>query len=511
MRTTNTDQVTTNDRQASGNQPDHSTPTGSSPSGVVPPPGSGTVTSIAGDGTLTLTPDPITTTGVIGMPATGTAGQYQRVTTDTQGRVTAGANDVINVKEYGALGDGSTNDTAAINNAIADMTSYSTLYFPAGRYLVTLGSIGFIGGMDGITIMGDGMFASQLYSTATGSPSNFLVIENTCQYVRMFGLGCVGAATVRGSGIGLRLYASNAQISQCYFKGTSDFGIHIAGDGTGTAYSEQVTVTGCLCEDTLGDGIHTDSAKDVVVEGNTLRNAGDDSIAFVANDPAFPPLRFTCVGNHIFDGQFRGIAILEGKDFLVEANDIHTTVSAGIELTRFNSTTAYNERGLIQGNKLYGCATATGPIGVIDLFWCKRLKCSDNVVDTPGFASVSGIAFLDCLHVSITDNQIYNSPAYGIRGYDFGAAHVAASQGPLTIKGNFIDICVDYAVYAVADTGTTIFNLFVNENEAVAVSGANTIVFYNKINGGRVWNNTSFGSAVTAGGTVAAVTAGNNN
>lgn len=50
--------------------------------------GSGTVTSItAGTG---LSGGVITTTGTISMPNTGTAGTYSSVTTDTQGRVTAG-------------------------------------------------------------------------------------------------------------------------------------------------------------------------------------------------------------------------------------------------------------------------------------------------------------------------------------------------------------------------------------------------------------------------------------
>lgn len=48
--------------------------------------------------------------------AAGTAGNYQRVTTDSKGRVTAGFNDWINAKApaYGCVGNGSTDDAAAI-------------------------------------------------------------------------------------------------------------------------------------------------------------------------------------------------------------------------------------------------------------------------------------------------------------------------------------------------------------------------------------------------------------
>src|SRR5260370_32772337 len=41
----------------------------------------------------------------------------------------------INVMDYGATGNGTTDDTAAINNAIAALTSGSTLLFPCGTYL----------------------------------------------------------------------------------------------------------------------------------------------------------------------------------------------------------------------------------------------------------------------------------------------------------------------------------------------------------------------------------------
>lgn len=57
-------------------------------------PGTGTVTSItAGTG---LSGGVITTSGTISLPNTGTAGTYDRVTTDAQGRVTAGTNIMIN-------------------------------------------------------------------------------------------------------------------------------------------------------------------------------------------------------------------------------------------------------------------------------------------------------------------------------------------------------------------------------------------------------------------------------
>ena len=53
--------------------------------------------------------------------------------------VTASAEEaprILNVRDYGAVGDGVTNDTAAINAAAADLRDGETLYIPAGTYLV---------------------------------------------------------------------------------------------------------------------------------------------------------------------------------------------------------------------------------------------------------------------------------------------------------------------------------------------------------------------------------------
>lgn len=76
----------------------------------------------------------------------GDDGNWGTVLNDflSQGHNAGGSNkgttNVINVKDYGATGDGSTDDTSAINAAIAAAqagTKKATVYFPAGTYITS--------------------------------------------------------------------------------------------------------------------------------------------------------------------------------------------------------------------------------------------------------------------------------------------------------------------------------------------------------------------------------------
>jgi hypothetical protein len=51
--------------------------------------------------------------------------------------VQAKLREAVSVKDFGAAGNGSTDDTNAINNAIASLTNGGTIYFPRGRYRIT--------------------------------------------------------------------------------------------------------------------------------------------------------------------------------------------------------------------------------------------------------------------------------------------------------------------------------------------------------------------------------------
>lgn len=109
-------------------------------------------------------------TGATGAGATGATGP--------QGATGAGGsvNPVyFNVKDYGAIGDGSTDDTSSIQDAIdaavATSNTSAAVYFPAGKYKTTsalnANGTGNTGG-NGVYLIGDGIEASKIRKLHTG-------------------------------------------------------------------------------------------------------------------------------------------------------------------------------------------------------------------------------------------------------------------------------------------------------------------------------------------------------
>ena len=438
-----------------------------------------------------------------------TAGNYQRATFDAKGRATAGQNDVYNLTQAGGdpTGANPAATLTALNVLISDINAagYGAIYIPPGNFKINGQPAGFSGATN-ISIFGDG-WCSSLTSTVTGAAGNTFVFDSTCSFVTVRDLMILGSATVRGSGIHIRMYASNSEIRNVYLSGCSDFAIHLSNSSAG-AYSTNQSVIGCTIVSPLGDGIHGGNVTDFTIEDNTLLHTGDDSIALVADAVGFGPQRGIVTGNEIYNGQIRGIAILECTDITVEDNGINTTVAAGIELGRYTSTTAYNTRVKVLGNRCYNNNTTLGPIGAINVYYCSDCDVEGNKVSAPSTGAC--IAYLDIQNCSISFNAVSGGANYGIRGYTYSGANVATNWSNNVFKGNIVkSTTAGDGMYITADVGKTLAGVIVSENEVLA-SATGVAITYNQITTGRIWNNTSLGLSYASGGTFAGTT-GNNN
>lgn len=181
----------------------------------------GNATSVAaqtGTGsTFVMQASPTLTTPALGTPTSGllnsctsninATGNVARTFQDRAG-------DVFNVKDFGAVGDGSANDTTAVQAAataaVAKISSVGTtipfgasLYFPAGTYRIagTLSTIVIGSTIDSnqksLTITGDGPGVSHIFQTTDNSGFVEIELANRSGRLNVFNLSVFNVATTQ--------------------------------------------------------------------------------------------------------------------------------------------------------------------------------------------------------------------------------------------------------------------------------------------------------------------------
>lgn len=217
------------------------------------------------------------------------------------------SSNVLDVRSYGATGDGSTDDTTAIDTAIGDLSANDTLYFSPGTYRVTA-ALSFLPA--DILITGPGKI--QLDASA----NHLLFRVSGKDNVRIEGLSIDCGTTAGASNNPIRFTASS----------------------TGCA------VRGCQIND-AHTAILVDASTDCVIEGNVLTNTTVYGILFQG-------VASNCVvtGNTIVGGSDTTNAIYllgdgggDCVDNVVSSNAIRGTTGAGILLRKA-------DRNLISGN-----------------------------------------------------------------------------------------------------------------------------------------------------------------
>lgn len=187
----------------------------------------------------------------------------------------------LNVKWFGALGNGSTNDTAAIRLAIAALRDGDSLYFPPGEYIVDSGCLLFRGLMN-VTLFGEGVDSwihpsGQRTPPAAATDYHSSVAIDQCAGVEIRNLRIES----KGEGWG----STNAGDSLERGDARTNFAIEKGGHALLVARSTNITianVTGRLCG---SKGVfHLSSCGDVTVL-DCFANAGSSKyVLFAVNN-----------------------------------------------------------------------------------------------------------------------------------------------------------------------------------------------------------------------------------
>lgn len=355
---------------------------------------------------------------------------------------------VYNIKGYGAVGDGVTDDTQVIKDTLAliGAAGGGVLFFPSGIYRIT-SQIPVT--QNNLIITGN---ISTLFMSYTTDAALLLV---SGQNIRIDNLVFNSQSAYARNFSGSFIFTNNAQnlvIDNCQFFNCPSACVHIRTDST------NISVTNCFIKDSKADGIHVvNGSNNVIVANNTLINTGDDSISVVwYDDGDVAPNHIIITSNLVLNSQKRGINIAHGKHVLVESNYITDAVSHGILVFKWTRV-EYSEDITIANNKIETCGKSAGNHGIV-IGQVTRCTVKDNVIDSP-FSD--GILFYEYSLLKIIGNSIRNCGGYGIHAMD-SIALVTTTN--LSIINNDIDTVQNTAIYLYPLAPTSLVNVDVIGN-----------------------------------------------
>ncbi len=384
-------------------------------------------------GSLTATP-PVGTAAVI---AVGIVAHSHA----TQGKILVSVNDakdynkIVSVKDFGAVGDGATDDTTAIQTAITSATG-KQLYFPEGTYML---SDSLLGVSDSHFVFEAGTTLQFIVGSSVTTGDAILYFD-TCTNVKLIGNGARLVGERKGTGIndivqGISLLGctdvlvENFRIYDCAGDGVLVQG---AADNT-PIYSERITIRDVLASNCMRNGFAVTSCIDGLLENCIAYNTnGKDPKAGFDIEPEGGSTRMqnvrlvNCVGtdNEAFD-----------YSLVLGGNTTPVTNSVGVELLNCVARDSRTYTTTI-GFAVLNHRDTMANDGYVRLTACKAMNINNHglmvrnidkdgqdvtfdveLIDTALVASGSLIAGVDspCVIYTNTASSVYADPG-GIRG-----------------------------------------------------------------------------------------------
>jgi parallel beta-helix repeat protein len=333
---------------------------------------------------------------------------------------------VVSVKSYGAKGDGTSDDTAAIQRAFNRVPMGDVLLFPAGTYrhsdILVLRQADVVVAGRGATLQATspqneslvvaGNKSALLNMTIDGTGTKRLTtpastdIEVTGRYVQLVGNRIFG-----GSSAGIFNY------------GATDY-----------------RITGNSVSNTLADGIHsTNTSRRGLIEGNTVFNSGDDTIAVVSYTGEHPSGDILINDNHVSGNRYgRGITCVGCTQVTIANNTISDVACcAGVLVANEIETIGVN-----------GVLVENNDIDTIE----KTKPCCGGSYTDQGGIDVNGVSTYAIQYVSLERNRVTNAAFDGIRILEYGSEPAGIDH--INVNGNAVAEVGDVPIEFIADPGT---------------------------------------------------------
>jgi parallel beta-helix repeat protein len=331
----------------------------------------------------------------------------------------ARAHSGFNVKDgaYGALGDGSNDDTAEIQAAIdaCEAAGGGMVYFPDGQYIISSAltvdnhNVQLVGEGRESHIDGSGFNGNQiLVSSANFFVARNLYVEGSGSYI--VNTGCINLDT-----------CNDFLVEGCYVTASSRQGIRVTTSSRGTirdniawanyqngimvrGTSTYILVEGNICYSNvtagISGGIHLYNATDCIVLGNICHTNAVNGIQLESDAD-----RNTVEGNYSYNNTWAGISLHTSDECLITGNYSYSNTLSGIinYLSSKNSIIG----NVSSGNTEYGISQITD----------NGTNVTDNLIQGNyliGNTLANILVDWDCLRTTIMSNDILNGSAEGI-------------------------------------------------------------------------------------------------
>lgn len=400
-------------------------------------------------------------------------------------------------EEYGATGDGSTDDSAAFLAAVAAATPGAEIYVPPGTYMLRNIAVN----KDGITFRGvRGKSILKYRATGAGSSDALMTWNHTTAPgtnntgITIRDLTFLGTAPSLGSLLALehqyllQLSAvTDVLIDNCDFLEFQGDGIYLGRTTTGGSdtgvHNHRVTIRDCYFYGGTTyfnrDGISVIDGTAVEIKGNTFENCGLCGIDVEPNSwDTTAVLRAFTVADNVF---------------------LNTGVTADLQLAITTATAVDIFGWKVTGNRSFGCRGKA-----FKFEWNNRaavagdafmgIVVSDNQVHTAHASATDMAVVLEGVRGVTFDNNVFTGwPLGAIRaGYDA----IRAVRDIKIRNCTFIDCGGASAQYAVM--ANVVNGLHVQGNHLQRTSGTQTaflVMQTGPVDNARVFDNTTDGSA----------------
>ena len=245
---------------------------------------------------------------------------------------------MLNVRDFGAKGDGIVDDTAAIQTAI---NSGNEIYIPYGTYLITSN----LQLKSNIIISGDGILKANadglyVFTSGTVGIQNVQIVGITID-----GGGQVGGVVTTGKKAATGIYLTNASsiiidkvnIKNCGIINSADPQIDSGFGGFGIyawCYSgkiENIKITNCTFEKMAGGGINSGDGiviggynsdldiipEDILISNCTINTVGRNGISLAGDSGTSLSRNIRVVNTYVSYTQLAGIDVEDGSDIII--------------------------------------------------------------------------------------------------------------------------------------------------------------------------------------------------